>query len=320
MPRRKEGREAFDLCVTMIRSKNPVAGKAPEQVAGLLTAMTRLEKEVFPELEKFAKQMRASYGADEAAFAAKMEALQKDAPSNSPVSYYLKDSWPKLVKLEAAMKNAPALRVAMAEVLLANAQMLYERAAKTLKDCGSAEQDVKMMQDQFLAVVPSMKAIIEADPQNATAKELVDRATRGAESVVATIDKAIDAADWVGRTKTFSGPGNPDELEKSIITFARGGGWVGSEKNAYTTLAVAIDGEWYSHKRNVLGQTTQWGLPMRVATKRASDKGNDVVKVWFLSVLTKEEPGVAKAAPWSQFAVGDGYRMRQAKFDQQVKK
>ena len=314
-------RELFEILVTMVEDKDVdrhCRGIPQDQLARWVGLTPRMEKEVLPQIEKFIKDMHQRYGDDEAAFKAKMEAYRNDAKQHDIGAAYMSDAWPKLVKLEQAIKNLPPVKETAIKVIMDFSQKKYEGALKTSTE--NPDYNTKMKEQNFLELVPNVRVVVDVDPANAKAKELLDAILKGAGGVKAAEEKAIDAADWVGRTTKFSGPGNADELEKNIFEFAKSGGWVGSKTNPYTVLAVAITGEWYSHKKNLLGDTIQWGLPVRVATKRTSDKGNDVVAVWFLSILTQEGASVQKAPPWNMFAVGDSYRMRQAKFDKQVKK
>lgn len=313
-------KEIFTHCLALAANKNPdlaCRGLSTIQLARWLSLMPRTDADVLPHVQKFIADMKSRYGATEAAFAAKMEELRKAAP-NDPGAYYLGTAWKNLTKIEDACTYLPAVKKGCVAAIMEESERKYSDAMKLSTD--NAEYNKKIKEDSFLSLMPNMEIVVAVDSSNAKAKDLLERIKKGFGNIEAAEAKAIDAGRWIGRTGQFSGPGNADELEKSIFDYAKNGGWVGTPTNKYTVLAVAIDGNWYSHKKNIFGETIQWGLPVRVATTRASDAGTDVVKVWFLSVLTQEGASAPKAPPWAQFAVGDGYRMRQAQFDKELKK
>jgi hypothetical protein len=72
--------------------------------------------------------------------------------------------------------------------------------------------------------------------------------------------------------------------------------------------AVSIAGNWVSAKKNIFGETIQWGLPIWAASVHNDSK--DIARVFKLTVLTAEELGVKKSPPWTEQWVGDSYRMR----------
>ncbi len=121
------------------------------------------------------------------------------------------------------------------------------------------------------------------------------------------IEKALDAARFPAAFAAFAGPGDASELAASALKYFNQEG--GNEANE-TTVKVVVAGNWVVAKRNIFDQPIQWGLPIWTAAYRNSNK--EISRVFKLTILTAEGPGVAKRPPWTGVWVGDSFRMRSA--------
>ena len=116
------------------------------------------------------------------------------------------------------------------------------------------------------------------------------------------IERALDTARFPAHSKAFQGPGSPAALAKSVL------GYVNETYPKEKALVASVAGDWVSAKRNILGETIQWGLPVFVASTQGGAK--DVVRVFKMTVLTREERGTRKEPPWADHWTGDSFRMR----------
>ena len=168
-------------------------------------------------------------------------------------------------------------------VLLDYRGPIYEKALKTL--------DIALM----------------FDPKNKQAKELIKKIKKESSSIMEARDKQIDEGEWPGQFKNFAGPGSINKLSKSALEWfkndTRSKGW--AEANPQL---VAVKGDWISAKKNILGETIQWGLPIYLAAHKQKD--TDVVRVFSLTILTIAEKGVKRSPPFTGAWVGNNFDMR----------
>jgi len=124
-----------------------------------------------------------------------------------------------------------------------------------------------------------------------------------------SIDKKIDDTAWPGNYKNFAGPGDPKKLAALALKYFKNDeGWGANKENPEHCLAVAIRENWGSHKKNLLGQTIQWYLPVYLAVN--GDKDKTIARVFELSLLTKEEKDIKKAPPFTGVTVGHIWKIR----------
>ena len=157
----------------------------------------------------------------------------------------------------------------------------------------------------------TLEFALKFDPKNEKAKKMLDSIDKKRKDKFAAFDKKIDEAKWPGNYKNFAGPGNPDKLAATALEyFKKDEGWGANKKNKENCLAVAIRGDWGSHKKNLLGQTIQWYLPVYLAVYSDKSKDKTVARVFELSLLTKEEKDVEKAPPFTGITVGNIWKIR----------
>jgi len=144
------------------------------------------------------------------------------------------------------------------------------------------------------------------NPDNKEAEEIIKKIEKDSKSVLEAREKQIDEGKWPGQIKVFAGPGKINDLSKVALEWFKNderGGWAKDNPQL-----VAVKGDWISAKKNLLGQTIQWGLPIYLAVHKKQD--TDVVRVFSLTILTSEEASVEKAPPFTGAWVGDNFDMR----------
>ncbi|MBN1424959.1 hypothetical protein JXA88_10415 [Candidatus Fermentibacteria bacterium] len=194
-------------------------------------------------------------------------------------------------------------------------QARLDKAEALVREAEGVEQRISSFSSQvteanFVELKDKLALALRFDPDNAKAKEWIGRVDKDMKKAMAGIQKAIDEARWPGHYKSFAGPGNPDKLAKSAMEWLQNDESFRTGKDPDHTFAVAVRGDWVSAKKNLLGQTIQWGLPIWAACHNQAEKKENVARVFSLTILTKEEAGIDKAPPWTTVWVGDIMRMR----------
>jgi len=151
----------------------------------------------------------------------------------------------------------------------------------------------------------TLDIVLMYDADNKQAKELIKKIEEENKSVLEARAKEIDKGKWPGQCLKFAGPGNLDDLSRFALEWFKNDerGWAGDNPQC-----VAVKGDWISAKKNLLGQTIQWGLPIYLAVHKKED--SDIVRVFSLTILTAEEASVKKAPPFTGAWVGDNFDMR----------
>jgi len=72
-------------------------------------------------------------------------------------------------------------------------------------------------------------------------------------------------------------------------------------------ISASVAGDWVSAKKNLLGQTIQWGLSVFIASIQNNSK--DVCRVFKMTVLASEGNNPPKTPPVKDHWTGDSYEM-----------
>jgi len=201
--------------------------------------------------------------------------------------------------------------------LLDNVQQAkLSKSADLVQEAENLQRVIDMYEGQanqknYDQLKSTLEFALKFDPKNEKAKEMLDSIDKKRKEKFDAFDKKIDNAKWPGNYKSFAGPGNPNKLSATALEyFQNSKDWGSNEKNPSHCVAVAIRGDWGSHKKNLLGQTIQWYLPVYLAIYSDKAKDKSVVQVFSLSLLTQEEQGIKKAPPFTGVTVGDSWKMR----------
>ncbi len=195
-------------------------------------------------------------------------------------------------------------------------QAKLNKAVEFIKESESVEKiinsfDTQATRENFLRLKEELNMALKFDPDNEQAKKMLANADAKEEEKFAAINKKIDNAKWPGDYKKFAGPGDPKKLcAVALEYFKNDEGWGAREKNPEHCIAVAIRNDWGSAKKNMMGQTIQWYLPVYLALYRDKDEDKTMAHVFELSLLTKQELGVKQGPPFAGITVGNIWKIR----------
>ena len=139
---------------------------------------------------------------------------------------------------------------------------------------------------------------------------------------LATVDAEIDAvrqgvADEIGEAEWPHGSVNaPWQLESAVLAYFRSHPeWGG--KDDVDVLAVVVVDDWQIAERNILGQVTQWRLPVVVAASKPVWTDLGAARAFELSVLANPGLPAPKEPPFWGYWVGDSFLINLDKVPQQ---
>ncbi|MHC4819703.1 MAG: DUF5336 domain-containing protein, partial [Planctomycetota bacterium] len=233
-----------------------------------------------------------TYGADRDAIAASVQKImgnnRLDVP-HSPQSLF--------ESLERDLKEVERARADAGKQMVELAQ----RAAAT------KAVDADRREKSFATARRCLEVALELDPRNSAAKDLQGSLGAGAAAADEKAEAILDAGTWEPHSSRFQGPGDADGLAESARKWL-----IGDWTKDKDMLAVRVNGDWLIAERNILGETTNWGLPIEAAFRRHTDRDadRDVAWVYRLTMVTRE---AKQAPPWESARVGSNRRMRASK-------
>jgi len=231
------------------------------------------------------------------------------------------DTLKSIVKIDRKTGGYPSTRAGQIyesiQKLIANVQQAkLNKADALVTEAESVERtinsfDTQATEENYNKLKDKLDLALKFNPDNEKAKKMLANSDNQKKEKFAAINKKIDDAKWPGNYKNFAGPGNPEKLAAIALDYFRNDeGWGARKNNPEHCIAVAIRGNWGSSKKNILGQTVQWYLPVYLAIYRDKDKDKSIAHVFELSLLTKEELGVKKEPPFTGITVGNIWKIR----------
>ncbi len=203
-----------------------------------------------------------------------------------------------------------------AKVLFAEAQSLLEQIAAqnpTAPDLAMLKTKAQRAATRFETWAPA-NAPANAVPKAAPGPAVPNRTA----SAPAREEVVKDWAAFVQLHDSFVMKVNPSFPQPGVITYAKNDAdrvlalLDDLQKNdvpaVKQALAARIYGNWVTTKRDLIGQTIQWGLPVYVAS--APKGSTEIVRVFRMTVLGAEGSGATKTPPFIDHWTGDSYRMR----------
>ncbi len=126
------------------------------------------------------------------------------------------------------------------------------------------------------------------------------------------IERDVDARQWVDHVGDFAGPGQTDELARAALEFFRGAPAWNPAGRGVEVLAVSVQGDWDVANRDLFGRPIQWRVPVHMVMTNTDMKGDNIARVYELSVLAREgsPDRPVKAAPFVDYWVGNSWNMR----------
>ena len=172
----------------------------------------------------------------------------------------------------------------------AAAQTMVEQAELQLANMDSFTEAVRP--DIFQRNKATLELARRFDPGNQKAAEWLAKIDEMAAQSAAEAEKAMNEYVFPKHIDGFAGPGAPAELAKAAIEYINGS----CKPNEKAVAAVVSEKDWYCFRRNIFGQPTIWALTFTVAIQLEEEKSKDITRVWSISFLTEEKPGVEKAS------------------------
>jgi hypothetical protein len=294
---------ALESSIEMLKNKMDgiVAEYAPNVISSdnkaVLSALAEYDRNIKPVLKAQLEKFFGKYGDVDVMDGRLRETIDMDQQRGkyptSPASQlysYLKRS---MGNIEEARVNRSAELVREAEQTRAH----METFSRQVTD------------ENFDKIKESLNMAVKFYPDNNMAKDWLKNADTERKDAMDAVKKQIDEAKWQGHYANFAGPGKPDALSKSAMQWMQNDEKSAGRKDS--TFAVAVRGDWVSAKKNLLGQTVQWGLPIWAALYTDQEKTEGVCRVFAMTILTREGgPDVKKEPPWTYTWVGDNYTMR----------
>lgn len=266
----------------------------------VLTVVAKYNADLKPELTAQLKKITDVYGTSKNDINTTMEEIvevdwQSDKHPNTHAGQLYEDLKKHVDNIEKALLEKSDLLVRDAE----NVKSLVDTYA------------TQATEENFAKMKSLLETAVKYNPNNEKAKEMLENVAKMKKEALGAIEKKIDEAKWPGHSKKFAGPGNPDKLAASAMEWLQEDEAGRDSKDPDHTFAVCVNGAWASAKKNILGETIQWGLPILGACYNSKDKEKGICRVFELTILTEEGgPDIKKAPPWTGVWVGDNYKMR----------
>ncbi|MEO0559583.1 MAG: hypothetical protein AAF170_15510 [Bacteroidota bacterium] len=192
------------------------------------------------------------------------------------------------------MQKVDQFRTDAAERSLAEADMMFRLLNERF-------QIGEIREDEAIQVKHQLELGHQFDPGNTAVN-----------ARLATVDAEIDAVrqgvqDEIGEAEWPHGTTNaPWQLEDDALAYFRAHAeWGG--KDDVEVLAVVVLDDWQIAERNVLGQVTQWRLPVVVAASKPVWTELGAARAFELSVLANPGLPAPKEPPFWGYWVGDSF-------------
>jgi hypothetical protein len=273
-----------EVIPTYVKNVIYTAGSA-DAVISKIAALRREAPAVRSQLEAFA----AKYGRDRNGIDDAMERLrnpQNPRPS-PPAGTCFEELSNGLTNLDEAPKEE-AKRILTAAVRSLDA--IESHTADTERD------------KRYGQVEASLQLAFKFNPADAEAGNWIAKVKALRLKSAADIEKSLDEARFPAAFTGFTGPGSEAALEESCVKYFNG------SDPSQTTVKVRVAGNWVVAKKNIFGEPIQWGLPVWAVGYHNNEK--EIARVFQMTMITAEGPGVAKSPPWTGAWVGDSFRMR----------
>ncbi len=255
-----------------------------EPVKAQLVVIEAFEAQDRENAQKLLDEFRAKYGATEDEIRASTDDM---------------DAVYAVRTMADGIANVAKTRTAMADDLAGKIAQRLEGLARA-HDFSRLERHAELR--AWLAMAQAY------DKESPRVKELTERLEGLLADDVHKMQEQIAARTWPAHAA--NAPDNAAELARVAVEwFKNDEGWGRNPKQPYTVLAVAVTGPWSVQARNILGEPTMYGLPVKLAVQRESDKAQKLARVFVLTMRTGEAKGIAMAPPFDHVTVGDSYLM-----------
>lgn len=142
------------------------------------------------------------------------------------------------------------------------------------------------------------------DPQNAEVNARLASIDAEIDAVREDVDAEIDAGEWPVGDATA-----PQQHARAALEYFRSHPEWGGKPDV-EVLAVVVRHDWQIAETNILGQVTQWRLPIAVAATKPLWRESDAARVYELSLLANPGLPAPQSAPFWGYWVGDSHLAR----------
>ena len=156
-------------------------------------------------------------------------------------------------------------------------------------------------ESQLARHAEQLAAAHRLDPNNAAVTEQLAAIEKSRAGIKAAAAEQLKTAKFPPNSGSFAGPGSVGTLTAAAIRYFNE---VYPKEKA---IAASVAGNWVSTKKNILGQTIQWGLPVYIASIQNNSK--EICRVFKMTVLAAEGNNPPKAPPFVDHWTGDSYQM-----------
>ena len=256
--------------------------------------LNALDKEVIPAIQPTLRAVAEQYGETASAINNALHGLGVSGEHRFGSQFE---------DLYRGMENVARSRSASAEDLVRQASMFID-----MIESFSEEMRLRRLEESR-----NMLALAQAfDPADSEVNERLARLDVMYTAMEERIERDIDARQWVDHAGDFAGPGQTDELARAALEFFRGAPAWNPAGRGVEVLAVSIRGDWDVANRDLFGRPVQWRVPVHMVMTNTDMKGEDIARVYELSVLAREgsPDRPVQAAPFVDYWVGNSWNMR----------
>jgi hypothetical protein len=283
---------------TILIYKSGIVGTKYDEILPLLASV---EKEL-PAINKKLDAFEKKYGASQSAIDSKIRSLTDSVKDQRPST----DAGRAYEESRSYIKNIPLSRKEKAEELIKDAELIQN----TINS-----YDGQVTQENYDTIRSLLDYAIKFDPENATAKEMRKATDKDQKEKLGAIQDKIASAKWPKPYTDFAGPGKPDDLAEAAMNYLHKDEARRPSEDPDYTFAVIVKGEWRGTKKNFVGETIQWGLPVWAACSNSKEKEKGLCRVFSLTMVTREERYIKKEPPFTGAYTGDSYKMLSKNID-----
>lgn len=269
-------------------------GFHPDSFPKIIEEIEAFEKKELGALREKLEKFAANYGTNEEELNRRVnEMFETDKPTDLMDPGYL------YTQFSRGIENIGKARVETARSLADIVKSRFETAKSVAEDYRGKFYD---------EIREGIKLGLRYDPKNGD----LQKAAADIDEIVgkdkAEAEKQMKEFQWPGNLKTFAGPGEPDALCKAALEYFNST----CKPNEHALAACIREDNWYVFKKNIFGEPIQYGLTFFVAVADDNDANKEMARVFSISFLTAEGPGVKKEPPFAAAAFNQQYKMLKA--------
>lgn len=284
--------ESFETKYKAIFNHNGEVMYSENTLNDTMTKLEQLRRADVPEARKRLEAFGAKYGRDTDTIDRKLFEL---TPENTRKGHYDPENQrpdcsagQDYRDLERMLKLVSEGPVSQAAGILKQVQLEQKNSA------GKSDS-------QLAGHAKQLEAAHRLDPNNAAVTEQLAAIEKSRAGIKAAAAEQLKTAKFPPNSGSFAGPGSVGTLTAAAIRYFNE---VYPKEKA---IAASVAGNWVSTKKNILGQTIQWGLPVYIASIQNNSK--EICRVFKMTVLAAEGNNPPKAPPFVDHWTGDSYQM-----------